>query len=105
VASGQWHVGQLHGFGKRVDPNGHLRQGDFVAGKHSGQGRLTLAVSGLVYEGEVADGVASGFGIRWARDGTLLQCGRWEGDALVESRPVPRSRLPFGAHLSAAGQF
>ena len=59
--------------------------------------------TGEVFEGEWVDFKRSGFGMQWDKDGTLLHCGHW-ADNVVDTRPVPRSKIPVGTHLSAAGE-
>jgi hypothetical protein len=102
AASGQWRDGKQHGRGKQTLPSGARYEGDFVAGQMSGLGLFTWP-AGAVYEGEFAAGDFNGFGIHWTAEGEVKQCGRWVDDQLVESRPVPRSKIPIGARLSAAG--
>ena len=102
AASGQWHNGELHGCGKRSLPSGHRCEGEFVAGKMNGTGAFTW-VNGRVYEGEFRADVSSGLGVEWTAKGKVAKCGRWADDELVESRPVPRSKIPVGKFLSAAG--
>ena len=45
-----------------------------------------------------------GFGMMWSKAGKLMRCGRWEGDKLEETCPVPRNKLPFGSKLSEAAK-
>ena len=101
--SGQWRNDKLHGRGKTVLSSGDRYEGEFVDGKYSGLGSYTWA-TGAVYEGAWADGQRSGFGVRW-KGGKVTHCGRWENGKVVESRPVPRNKIPRGARLSAAGQL
>ena len=101
-ASGQWRDGKMHGRGEQTFSNGDRYVGEFVAGQRSGLGTATLA-DRVVYEGEWVDGRRSSLGVQWDKDGKVTHCGRWENDALVEKRPVPRSKIPNGARLSAAG--
>jgi hypothetical protein len=102
-ASGQWRDGKQHGRGKFAFPHGDRYEGDFVDGRTSGLGTYTWAV-GNVYEGEWADGQRSGLGVQWAKEGRMSECGRWANSRLVESCPVPRSKIPVGKFLSAAGE-
>ena len=100
---GQWHDGKLHGNGKQILPSGDSYEGDFVGGQRSGRGRYTWA-SDSVYEGEWGAGKRSGMGLEWNKNGTIQKCGRWMNSQLVEQRPVPRTKIPFGALLSEAGE-
>jgi len=104
MASGQWRDGNQHGRGKFALPSGNRYEGDFAHSGPSGLGRFTWASNGHVYEGEFTNDGLNGLGIKWDRDGRLLMCGRWAGERLVESRPVPWSKLLSSARLSAAGQ-
>ena len=101
VASGQWREGKLHGHGRMVFSSGSY-EGDFVAGKQS-LGAYTCA-DGLVFEGEWTDGERSGLGVESTAEGEMVRCGRWALNQLEESRPVPRSKIPIGKFLSAAGE-
>ena len=67
---------------------------------------LTCKITGRVFEGESlwVEGKRTGLGMQWGKDGKLLQCGRWADDKLVESCPVPRSKIPVGKFLSDAGE-
>jgi hypothetical protein len=102
--AGQWCHGKLHGRGKRTYVNGDRYEGDFVDGRYSGLGTYTWA-DGRMFEGEWADGKIRGFGVLWSTEGKVLHCGRWENAKFVETRPVPRSKIPVGVRLSAAGPF
>jgi len=102
-ASGQWRDGELHGRGDQFFPNGNRYEGEFVDGEFSGLGALTWT-DGRVYEGEFKEGGFNGLGVEWDAKGEDVRCGRWADDKLVESRPVPRSKIPFGSFLSAAGE-
>ena len=102
-ASGDWEDGQLHGTGAKTQPSGDHYEGKFVAGQMSGLGSLTVA-DGTLYEGEFAADKRSGLGVQWDKDGKLIRCGRWVDGELVESCPVPRSKVPVGSCLSAAGE-
>ena len=102
AASGQWRDGKQHGRGKTFH-DGDRYEGDFVAGEMSGLGAFTWA-DGLVFEGEFREN-HYGLGVEWAADGKMLNCGRWADDELVESRPVPRSKIPVGKFLSAEGEW
>jgi hypothetical protein len=114
VASGQWTAGRLfvsggrdaegrlHGEGSEWGPRG-LYSGCFEHGQPQGLGSLEL-FDGDTLEGEWSGGQLNGFSIEWSKDGKVVKCGRWEDDRLVETRPVPRSNIPAGKHLSAAGQ-
>jgi len=99
VASGQWRDGKLHGRSKIVFPNGDRYEGDFVVGEKSGLGAYTWA-DGRVFEG---DNGLSGLGVMWNKEGQVVDCGRWARNELVESRPVPRSKIPIGSRLAAHG--
>ena len=103
AASGQWRNGELHGRGEQIHPDGSRYEGEFTNGWHNGVGRRTWA-NGDVHEGEWAADEASGFGIKWRWDGSLVQCGRWAENEMVQECPVPRSKVPVGSFLSAAGQ-
>ena len=103
VASGQWRDGKLHGRGKMILLNCDRYEGEFVAGKWNGLGKFTRA-DGRVYEGEFKDDAFSGFGIQWTARGEVDECGRWVNSELVESRPVPRIKLPVGTIRNAAGE-
>ena len=92
----------MQGRGKETFPNGSRYEGNFVDGDYSGLGAFTWA-DGLVHEGEWADGLRSGFGMQWNKKGTLMGCGLWTDSAFHE-RPVPRSKIPVGGNLSAAGE-
>ena len=59
--------------------------------------------TGDVFEGEWVDFKRSGFGMQWDKDGALLHCSHW-ADNVVDTRTVPRSKIPVGARLSAAGE-
>ena len=100
-ASGQWRNGKNHGQGK-VAFDGDRYEGDFFHGDQNGLGMLTSA-NGVVYEGEWSFNELRGFGVMWAKDGNLLECGRFANGKLFESCAVPRSKIPIGARLSAAG--
>ena len=102
-ASGQWRNGKLHGSGKIIIPSGDRYEGNFVDGKFSGLGTFTWA-DGSVFEGEFVDDKTIGLGVQWDKDGKVENCGRWADDKLVESCPVPRSKIPLGKFLSAAGE-
>ena len=102
AASGQWRDGNQHGHGKQILLNGDCYEGDFVDGTRSGLGTYTWAEASM-FEGEWVDNECSGFGVMWDKHGTLLYCGRWGADKLVETGPVPRSKIPIGSFLSAAG--
>jgi hypothetical protein len=102
-ASGQWRDGELHGRGKMVLLNGDRYEGEFVGDKFSGLGAFTWA-NGGVFEGEFNEDASDGFGIEWTAEGDVIECGLWTDDKLVEERPVPRSKVPVGAFLSASGQ-
>ena len=102
MASGQWRDGKLHGRGKTVCDGGRY-EGEFVAGQMSGLGAFTWP-DGNVYEGEFRKGDFGGFGVQWTAEGEVNNCGWWADDQLVESRPVPRSKIPVGKCLSAAGE-
>ena len=102
-ASGQWRNGKQNGQGKKSLPRGNRYEGDFVAGKSSGLGAYTWA-DGRVYEGEFRADTSNGFGIEWTAAGVMAKCGRWVKDNLVEPGPVPRSKIPIGSFLSAAGE-
>ena len=86
-----------------VRANCNADVGDSNLVPQSGVRRFIFNDNGHVFEGEWADGKRSGFGMQWDKDGTLLHFGRWFDDRVVESRPVPRSKIPIGAFLSAAG--
>lgn len=100
LASGQWRDGKLHGRGNETYDNGRY-EGEFEAGKRSGTGVYSF-VDGTLFEGQYAD-KRSGFGVMW-KQGKLTCCGCWSDDKLAESRPVPRSKIPVGALLSAVGE-
>ena len=103
TASGQWRNGKQNGIGTFNFPLGGLYEGNFVDGKYSGLGKWTCP-DGDVFEGEWADNKRSGFGVIWAKDGKVTQCGRWDNDNFVQTRPVPRRKLPAGTIRHAAGQ-
>ena len=46
---------QPHGQGKRTYPNGDIYVGDFVQGKRHGDGKLTRAKNGWVFESKWVD--------------------------------------------------
>ena len=103
VASGQWRDGKQHGPDKWANPDGRRYEGEFVDSMFSGLGKYTWA-DGRMFEGEFKNDVSSGFGISWTADGNVAECGSWANDELVESCPVPRSKIPIGSFLSAAGE-
>ena len=99
--SGQWRDGKQHGRGKSC--SGDRYEGEFVAGKRSGLGAETK-LDGHRFEGEWVDGQRSGLGVEWNKNGKMVKCGRWADDWLRASCPVPRSKIPFGKFVSAAGE-
>jgi hypothetical protein len=101
-ASGQWRAGKLHGQGATAR-DGIRYEGNFVEGQMSGLGRFTWPAGG-VYEGEFKECDFSGFGVEWTAADKVVRSGRWTNDKLVESCPVPRSKIPIGKFLSAAGE-
>ena len=102
-ASGQWRDGTQHDCGKRTLCDGSRFEGEFVDDKYCGLGVYTWA-EGHVFEGEWTDGERSGLGVMWGKDGEVVGCGRWAHNELVEPRLVPRSKIPIGNFLSAAGE-
>ena len=96
-------AGRLQGAASEWSASG-LFEGEFVDGQRSGLGTET-GLNGQLFEGEWADGRRCGLGIQWDQAGRVIKCGRWADDKLVEQRPVPRSKLPVGALLSAAGAW
>ena len=104
LASGQWRDGTQHGPGKWTDPSGERFEGQFVDGEMSGLGVYTWPGGG-VFEGEWAHNRRNGLGVVWDKKGKVDKCGLWADHHLVESCAVPRSKIPIGARLSAAGQL
>ena len=102
AASGQWREGKMHGRGKHFFRDGSRFEGDFVDGERSGLGALT-AVNGSVFEGEFRKGDFNGLGVEWTADGKIVKCGRWANNVLVESCPVPRSKITIGLRLAPHG--
>jgi hypothetical protein len=109
VANGQWTAGRLVVSGER-DAEGRLHgpgaewdiYGRYEGAFDHGLGALKLFDGGAI-EGEWTAGQLKGFSIAWDKDGNVVKSGRWEKKRLVESRPVPLSKIPIGMHLSAAG--
>ena len=98
--SGTWQRGYLHGTGCWKElPDGSRFSGEFVDGILHGKGKAEF-LSGNVSEGEWQRGRMHGLGMKWDKQGKLTHCGRWKAAELVETSPVPRSRLPFGSKLS-----
>jgi len=95
-------AGRLQGAASEWSASG-LFEGEFVDGQRSGLGTET-GLNGQLFEGEWADGRRCGLGIKWDQAGKVVEYGRWSDDQLVEELPVPRSKLPVGALLSASGQ-
>ena len=102
-ASGQWRDGKQHGHGKVILRGGDRYEGEFVDGKYSGLGAYTWT-DGRVFEGEWADDKNIGLGVVWSKEGEVIKCGRWADGKLVKSCAVPRSKIPIGSFLSAAGE-
>ena len=95
AASGQWRDGKLHGRGKLTFLDGSCQSGQF-----------TDCYSGLdayTHSDEFRSLRMEGFGMRWQMRGHLTHCGLWKNGVLVESRPVPRSKISVGTPVSAAG--
>lgn len=46
-----------------------------------------------MFDGEFEDDAPSGFGVKSDKHGQLLDCGRWSRGQLVESRPVPWTKV------------
>jgi hypothetical protein len=95
--------GRFHGRGFYTPSSGTTYEGDWANDEMDGLGRLTLAASGDILEGQFVYSAQNGFGVRWSKEGEQLRCGVYEQGEFQTERPVPRAMLPFGTILTEPG--
>jgi hypothetical protein len=101
---GEWMNDNQHGQGRYQWKDGSVYAGNWVAGLKEGVGQYTWP-NGDTFEGHWKQDMRDNFGVERSKDGRIIHCGLWKDDELVESRPVPISKLLEMAFLSDAGQF
>lgn len=106
---GTWLNGKLHGPACIVEwPNGDRYEGGVRQHKNEGLGKFTRKESGKVYAGEWSNDKRAGFGVEMDRSASILECGVWKDNLLVEGRPVPlahlRGQLLDQVFIKARGQ-
>ncbi|XP_074634381.1 radial spoke head 1 homolog [Acropora palmata] len=72
-------LGERHGQGKAVLPNGDLYEGSYDNGKRHGKGMYSFRNNGAKYKGFYEQGKKSGEGVFDYPDGSKYE-GRWEND-------------------------
>lgn len=87
---GPMRAGKAHGFGKSVDSNSMMYEGNHVDGLYHGKGTLTnLAYDGVFnYVGEFQNGYPHGFG-RKQQDNRVLD-GKWDTGCYAEDGHADR---------------
>ena len=66
---GEWLNGLRHGWGIYVKPDGYRYEGEFKNDKKHGKGIFFKAKHNNVYEGNFADNLPNGYGIRYMSEG------------------------------------
>ena len=66
---GDWVNGQRHGWGIFTKPDGYRYEGEFKHNKKHGKGIFFKAKHNNVFEGEFADNLPNGYGIRYNPEG------------------------------------